>query len=311
MNCYTVLEGSTELYQSVFERFLFNEVRHRQSQSTIGWTTFSLVHAQKKIILAQIHFCVTNEIASSPYRAPFGSLEFDEMLSEELYHFFVQVEEKLKAKGVKKIMIKDVAQQFRPQHSALLQVLFYTLGYRTTAEEINSAIEIDDTHFEDKIFPPQRRRLKLCKRENLVFKNIDIQELNTIYSFLANCRSERGTSLSLSLSQVQAIITHCPNDFLLFGVFKDNELIAASISIKVNHRILYNFYPGHAQSVDLLSPAIFLIEGIYAYCRRHKFSFLDLGTSSLNNKINFGLLNFKRHVGGKMSAKFTFEKELY
>src|SRR5689334_3860615 len=105
----------------VFERFLFNETRHRLSQSEGNWRTFSLVNEQARQIVAQIHFCVSSSIASSPSRAPFGSVDFSSLLTPEALSFFLlEIEQKLKSIGVKKIVIKDTAHQYRPQQSALL-----------------------------------------------------------------------------------------------------------------------------------------------------------------------------------------------
>jgi hypothetical protein len=114
----------------------------------------------------------------------------------------------------------------------------------------------------------------------------------------------------MTLPQLKHTIQNGKNDFFLFGIFQGNEMIAASISVKVSHRILYDFYHAHPKLVDSLSPVVALMEGMYTYCIQQEFKLLDLGTSAVDKQINFSLLNFKTQLGGKPSLKLTFEKDL-
>ena len=312
MSKYIFLEGPPDPnFKIVFERFLFNETRHRRSQSEDNWTTLFLVNEQAKEIVAQIHFSISNSIASSPSRAPFGSVEFSPSLAPETLSFFLEeVERKLESIGIKKIVIKDTAHQYRRQQSALLNVLLLNNGFTTTNTEINSAIEVDEIAFENKISHAEAKRLRRCRQEELEFRILSMKMLDKVYSFISECRKERSMALSMTLQQLKSTLQNCMNDFLFFGIYQKDELIAASISVKVNERILYDFYHAHPKSFDQLSPVVALVDGMYAYCKQNKFELLDLGTSAVGGKINFSLLNFKTQTGGQLSMKFTFEKDL-
>ncbi|HEV8512825.1 MAG TPA: hypothetical protein VGQ59_06095 [Cyclobacteriaceae bacterium] len=312
MSKYTFQEGSYDSrFKVVFERFLFNETRHRLSQSKDNRITFSLLNEQAEQVVAQIHFCVANLIASSPCRAPFGSVEFSSSLPPEaLSSFLKETEQKLKSHGVNKIVIKDPAHQYRPEQSALLNTMFLNLGFITTSAEINSAIEVNETTFEDKISHAEVKRLKRCRQEELEFRVLSMEMLDKVYFFINECREERGMALSMTLPQLKSTIQNCQNDFFLFGIFQKNQLMAASISVRVNERILYDFYHAHPKSFDQLSPVVSLVDGMYGYCQRNKFELLDLGTSAIDGKVNFSLLNFKTQLGCKSSMKLTFEKDI-
>jgi len=308
---YTFLEGAAAPnFKKAFEHFLYNEARHRRSQSEDNWKTFSLINEQAEQVVAQIHFNISDSIASSPHSAPFGSIEFSDIEPETLLFFLNETEQELKSIGVKKIIIKDAAHQYRPQQSALLKVLFLNSGFDICSAEINSAIVVDELIFENKISYAKVKRLKRSRQENLEFRVLAMEELNEVHSFIRSCREERGAMLSLTLSQLKGIIESCPDDFLLFGIFQGGKLIAASISVKVNKRILYDFYHAHPKSFDQLSPVVALVDGIYGYCQQNKFELLDLGTSAVDRQINFSLLNFKTQLGGQLSLKLTFEKDL-
>jgi hypothetical protein len=309
---YTFREGRVAPnFKINFEQFLFNEERHRYSQSTDNWTTFSLINEDAHQVEAQVHFCISNATASSPCKAPFGSFEFCSSLpSQALSCFLSDIERELKILGVKKIIIKDTAHQYRLPQSTLLNVLFLNSGFGISRAEINSAIVIDDVNFENKISYAEVKRLRRSKYEQLDFRVLSMERLEAVYAFIKACRKERGMSLSMTLPQLQSTIQSCEGNFLLFGVFQRDELIAASISVKVNDRILFDFYHAHPKSFDQLSPVVALVNGIYSYGRQNKFEILDLGTSTVEGKINFSLLNFKTQLGGQLSMKFIFEKYL-
>ncbi len=231
-------------------------------------------------------------------------------MPENLLQFYLETERALNSVGVKRIIVKDAAHQYRPQQSALLNVLFLNSGFNITNAEINSAIKIDTIDFDDKISRAEVKRLKRCREENLEFRVLPLEELAEVYSFIGLCRQERGMSLSLTLEQLKSTIQYCKADFFLFGVFQRNEMIASSVSVKVSNRILYDFYHAHPKSFDQLSPVVALIDGMYSYCFKNNYELLDLGTSAIDKQINFSLLNFKTQLGGQLSMKFTFEKDL-
>lgn len=312
MNKYTFIEGfPAKPYKSVFERFLFNEDRHRRSQSEKNWNTFSFIDEHVGQIVAQIHFCIVDGIALSPCNAPFGSIEFAEELDPESFALFLnEVEKRLKAIGVKKFVIKDTPHQYRPHQSTLLSVLLLNHGFTIRGHEINSAIVVDTVDWENKIPQAKLRNLKRCRKEKLEFRCLGIERLSEIYQFIESCRRERGVTLSMSQAQLRQTIDYCKDDFILFGVYQQDELVAASISVRVNERIVYNFYPAHAKKTDSLSPLVFLIDNEYQYCRERNIGLIDLGTSMLSGEINFSLLNFKTQLDGKPSLKLTFEKDI-
>jgi len=298
-------------FKIVFERFLFNEERHRSASASGHWKTFCLIHEQAQQVVAQIHFQVADSIAFSPARAPFGSIEFsDSLLPETLLSFWTATEQNLKSAGVKKIVIKDTAHQYRPGPAALLTVLFLSTGFSLSNTEINSAINVDAENFESKISYAEVKRMRRCQQEKMEFQILSLGMLEEVYAFIQSCRHQRGMSLSMTFPQLRDTIKNCHDDFFLFGIFQNAKLMAASVSVRVSNRILYDFYHAHAKSVDQLSPVVLLLKGMYEFCQKNKFELLDLGTSAVDQQINFGLLNFKTQIGGQLSVKLTFEKDL-
>lgn len=312
MSKYLFYDGDlSDQSRLAFTRFLFNEEKHLQTQATGGWVTFSLLEEKSKLIQAQVHFHISNNIAESPVNAPFGSVEFADSLSAaKLFDFLKEAELKLIQRGVKKILVKDAPQIYRLHKASILCALLTDLNFKVIKQEVNSAIIVDDALWRAKIAEAEYRRLKRCENEKLVFKQIQNSELKKIYQFIAECREEREVRLSMTFKELENVVKKLPTSFLLFGVFKNDELIAAVVSIRVSETILYNFYPAHRKAFDQLSPMVFLLDNQYRFCQENGIQILDLGTSALHNKTNFSLLNFKSQVGGIASLKLTFEKDL-
>ena len=294
-----------------FESFLFNDEQHRLLQSPHGWQSYGLVREDKKKVLAVIHFYLENQIARSPYKAPFGSVEFSKTLQpKDLYDFLKSMENSLKNRGIKSIEIKNLPGAYQPVSSSLLEVLLLNLGYHIQNAEISTSIAVLETKYDQRIEGWELRKLKQGKKAKLTFQEIPISWMGAVFEFIRACRAERQQSLSLTFAELTKTMAAFPENFILFGVYHRRELAAASISIRVNHRILYNFYSAHPRKLDSLSPVVTLMQGIYSWSQKKHIELIDLGTSALGDQPNFNLLDFKLRLSGSPSAKFTFKKDL-
>lgn len=294
-----------------FESFLFNDEQHRVLQSPGGWQSYRLIREDKKKIVAAIHFYLENGVARSPYKAPFGSVEFSKTLPpKDLFEFLKNVEARLIGQGVKKIQIKNPPEAYQPASSSLLEVLLLNLGYRILQAEISTSIAVYETKYDQKIEGWELRKLKQGKKAKLTFQEMPIRWMEEIYDFIRICREERKQSLSMTLAELMKTVAVFPGNFVLFGVFHRKELAAASISIRVSKRIVYNFYSAHPRKLDSLSPVVSLMQGIYGWSQKQHIELIDLGTSALEGQPNFSLLEFKLRLSGSPSTKFTFEKDV-
>ena len=114
----------------------------------------------------------------------------------------------------------------------------------------------------------------------------------------------------MSFDELKKTTDQFPDNFLL-TVVKDRETIAAAnVSVRINSKILYNFYHDHLSLYDSVSPVVQLNEGLYEYCQQQGCSLLDLGTSMINGKPDIPLVTFKSRLGGQPTCKFTFVKNL-
>jgi hypothetical protein len=307
---YTFLESPPAAATPGFEVSLFNQPQHLLLQAREGWHTFSVLHTKHQRIDALLHLHVEDGIARSPFKAPFGSVEFSPKLPPvTLFQFLEFVEAKIRARGVKAVIIKNPPHDYNPAGSALLQVFFSNQGYHIALAETGSMIAVRE-YSERGLARLTKRNLRGAREARLEFRKVSADHLEVIYSFILACRKQKNYSLSMTLAALREALDQFPQQYVLFGVYQEDTLVAASVAIHVNSRVLYNFYADHATAFDHLSPVVLLTEGLVRYAQEQKASWLDLGTSALEDKPNFGLLDFKIRLGATPTAKLTFEKIL-
>ena len=88
-----------------------------------------------------------------------------------------------------------------------------------------------------------------------------------------------------------------------FGLRHSSELIASAICINVLNDILYVFYWGEIEGYENLSPIAYLCLKLVEYAQEKNYRILDIGTSSLHSKVNYGLYKFKNNIGCRTCSK--------
>lgn len=286
--------------------FLFNRPSHLRLQSERGWLTYKAI---RQGLCGVIHFYFQNDTARSPYRAPFGSFEFQQNLNdEELDRWLSFIQSDLLARGCQHIQIKHYPSAFAPETTRLVKQVLTSHRFQIY-EETTSIISVTQSPFETKLTVSKRQKLKKCVTR-FSFAHLELNQLERIYTFIADSRKVKGYQLSMSWSDMQQTVEKLPQNFLLFSVEEDHQLVAAAICIQVSDSILYTFYYAHAAAFDKLSPVTQLLQGIYEYAQSHSIKLIDLGTSQVDGILNPSLLHFKKSVGGKSSAKYTFTKQI-
>jgi hypothetical protein len=301
----------TSGYLCSFETAIFNRCEHLTLQSKDGWVSFYILHPESKTAWAHIHFHLKNNEAHSPYRSPFGSFEFSEMLEHSiLFQFIAFAEERLKALNVSRIVIKNPPQSYSEQSITILNTFLLNQGFRVMNAELSSILQVNGQGFENHLHVRKKRKLLQSKKNPFRFEVAGIKDFDRLYKFIEELRREKKFKLSISLEALRETVKIFEKEFLLFALYHNDNLAGASVGIKVNSRVMYHFISDYTRRIGNSAPGLLLIEGIYNYCAQQKISILDLGTSALGGKPNFKLFAFKTELGAVPSAKFTFAKEI-
>jgi hypothetical protein len=300
--------GDTNTFD--FEPTLFHFPSQLRIQRAQGWMWYYALHPKNKRVVFSLYLNINEGVARSSVQSPFGTIECSNDLPlETLYNFLAFVETRLRSLGVRELIIKNPPFHYNEEKGALLQVYLFNLGYTVTCAEVG-AIRFTTEHFAIELTRMERRKLKKSENAGLTYRLLSNENVQEVYSFIFRCRQQKGYSLSMTFEDLLHAMQEFPDRYLLFGVFHGEQIIAASVTVRITSGILYIFYADHAHAYDKLSPVVMLVKGIYMYCQQHGITLLDFGTSARNGQPNFGLLNFKHRLGAKLSPRLTFAKTL-
>ncbi len=259
--------------------------------------------------LAQIFFHMKEEVAISGYQATFGSFDVtEEMTGTELVWFIKSLVNELKEGGVNKIKIRHFPSHFSNAH--LILKALEQFGFNKVLTEVNQHIKVNKPNFEDVADRSEVIRSNKCEKLGYRFKISQIDDLPVIYELIENTLSRKGNRPSMSFADLKKTIETCPENYLLFTLWDKNILIAATVSVKINSSVLYNFYHSDHLEYRTVSAFTYLLKNIYLYCYKHNFQTLDLGVSSINGLKNIGLFNFKKARGAVISDKNYYNLSL-
>lgn len=309
MTDYTFKESPlSENITYAYERWLFHYAGHLHLQSPGNWTTFYAINNTHHTIDAHLHVHVDGSRAMSPLRAPFGSYQFVSTIKPvTLYKFVEFTLARLHEQDIDELVIVNPPAAYLTGAIDLLTALLINQGFEISAAEVGTVLYVKD-NFREGLNDWEGRRIRQAERAGLTFEVIPMEELESVYTFILACRMEREYDLSIDWETLRKTVEAFPDRFLLFGVMHQGVMAASSIAINAGNGVLVNFHSAHPRDYDHLSPVVMLLEGMVGYGRANGYRLLDLGTSAIDGKPNFGLLDFKIGTGATITPKFTLRK---
>ena len=175
---------------------------------------------------------------------------------------------------------------------------------------MNHHIDVNDRPFGESISQSKRRLLRKNLEKGYIAKKIEISELDKVYDLLAENRKKRGLKPSMSLIELEDFCEAFNNRVNIFGVEAPSGLIAAAFCIQIMPSTIYVFYWGHRPENLNPSPMILLFKSIYQHCLEQEINFIDLGTTTTADQIDWGLTFFKTTLGSVISAKVNMTKRV-
>jgi hypothetical protein len=275
---------------------------------------FIFRHPENEIITfeelgAKVYFSRVGNLLISLDKSPFGSFIITSSSSRNnLTSLVEKIEAWSRATGIANLMIRSFPEIYEPDQSALIKETLIGAGFSIKYKDITQVIRVTERSMD--LNTHKKRRLRQAESLDFSFREIPLNHLEEAYSLIVESRVSKGYPVTMTFKELEAMFELFPSDYLLFGVFEKNRLIAASSCIKVNNKILYCFYIGDALAFRPHSPITLLVDGIYRYCQAMHYKILDLGISTDKGVLNNGLYAFKKTFGSVDSFKLTFLKQL-
>lgn len=258
---------------------------------------------------ARIYFSRIGESLISLDRAPFGGFVLgSDLKKNDLLSCLEKILSWSRSHGATTVIIRSFPDAYHPECSALIAETLLTTSYNVLYRDITQVIDVMRGDV-SKLGVHKKRRIRTAESKGFQFRPLSLDWLEKSYALIVQSRVHKDYPITMTLGMLQDTFSLFPDEYMLFGVFDNERLIAASVSIRVNPEILYCFYIGDDLDYRSCSPVTFLVNGIYDFCKVNRFRLLDIGLSTDKGTLNTGLYNFKKTFGAVDSYKLTFVRQ--
>ena len=292
---------------------LFNTAQFFEIHRTPDACYLQLVATGSGQVAATIHFAEESRgVFRSPRLGTFGSFDFREPPCVELVEFFIDETERiLRERGATQIRIVSPPFAHAPELSHLIYLALHNRGYVATPHSLNQSIRLDERPFSERVDGDGRRRLTRARELGFAPRKLtSLSELSDAYQLILDNTCRKGYTLSMTWDRVREMAETFGERIYGFGVFRETQPAAASITIRVSRDVVYVFYWGDAAGFSGVSPIILLAETIYEHAHAEGARWMDIGTSTNDGAPNYGLIHFKRNLGCEASLKLAYVKTL-
>lgn len=257
-----------------------------------------------------IHFTKLGNALTSLDKSPFGGFVLAPSATKAGIEQVVKTMlEYFHKNRIDAVTIRCFPETYAPDESFMVLEVLQASGFIIKYLDIAQLIHVSSSH-DLGLNVHRKRRLKKCREKGFSFQQLTANSLNDAYQLIVESRERKGYPVTMTLPALAAMFDRFPEHYLLFGVFDNQVMIAASVAIRVNDRILHCFYIGDRLSYRSYSPVTLLMQGIYDFCSQRDFRLIDLGISTDKGEMNEGLFSFKKSLGCVASRKLTFHKNL-
>ena len=290
---------------------LFNTPQFFEIHRTPNACYLQLVEKASGEVLSNIHFAEEScGVFRSPRLGTFGSFDFNEPPCLEVVEFFAhETERVLRDRGATQITIISPPFAHGPELSHFVFLALHNRGYLATPHSLNQSVRLDDRPFGARIDADGRRRLARAREMGFEARRLtSLSELSSAYELILENTRRKGYQLSMTWDRIREMREIFGDRIYGFGVFRDAQPAAASITIRVNRDVVYVFYWADVAGFSGVSPIVLLAETIYEHARAEGARWMDIGTSTNDGAPNYGLIHFKRNLGCEASLKLAYTK---
>lgn len=249
-------------------------------------------------------FDIQGHTAISLPKSPVGGVCFFSEDQQEFENHWHELENQLVEKKVKEIILTISPDYYKGSVPA---TWLATIGATIETKEISQFLKLEGD-LADKIHQMERRILN--KPKLFEIREESPEWLEEIHTFIAHCRSQQDLVINIGLKPLKRLFETFPNNYQLFTARKNGQLIGAVVMVVPTDQIAYYFLPATDHDQKSANVMVHLIQYIYDYYQKRNFEYIDLGISSQNGEPQTSLIRFKENMGGILTSRNTWKKQL-
>jgi hypothetical protein len=289
--------------ESVFTEFLFNQDQYL-AQHVSQYYTGYYPDISKALV------CKCADRGGGHYlsgvNAPFGGIQGeDSAVQTDL--FIKKFLSTLKQRGAATLTIRQAPACYQKNVSERYHTALLSNGFSLICSDINQYIEVSPQQPFTGLLDNQKRRvLRKLKEAGATCSFYESVHSGDWYEIYLKSRNYKKFPVTVTKEVYESLGSGMADTYHYIGVFLNNRLIANAILVRVHADVLYYFAGASDPDYAALSPSVFVLESLYAYAQRNKYTLVDLGISSVDCVLNEGLYQFKKHTGAMACSKNTY-----
>ena len=257
-----------------------------------------------------------DEVFVCGHRAPFGGIDIsgDYQTPVKLSGLVSHVMAEACARGARKVRICCRPHYAHPVESTI-QFALLAQGFRIERAELSQGIELSALHtleeYGEQLRSPGRRALRHSVSLSLQTTYADSDgEWAEGYRVLEENRAQQGLTLKYSLAYLHRLRVLFPGQVRMLLLRHENHAVAAALTYRVLPGLHYIAAWGDAGHQLPYSPMNFMAHQVVGEALKDGAQVVDLGISSVDAKVNDGLVQFKRNIGASTALRLDLVHDL-
>ena len=251
--------------------------------------------------------------ALSPYGASFGSALFKKSInysdSKELIEHLLDY---LSSKNISEFKITPPNPVYFLEHSESFELALLNSGFRLSNLDISNIIGISSS---SNGYITYKQKLKDLERKSRKSTDLGVSinlngTLEEFWPVLMKTFQKHDTKPTHSKEELKHLIDLLPTKTSFPLAKLDSKIIAGLFCIDVNPKVVMTFYICSDPEFNQTQAQTLLISSVVKAACDKGFSYLDLGTSSVNMKPRENIFKFKESLGAVGSFRKTYIREL-
>lgn len=262
---------------------------------------YRIIIKNKDSLIGEFYCGIKNNELCLPYSSPFFYLnEFKNIRDEEYFKISDSIKLLKEKFNLKKVKITFSPKVYNEKVENIIGI-FLNNDFKVKYYDVNHYFDLKLDTIQDRSI---KKDTNLSKKFNLKFSKANLEEA---YPVIRQNRIERGFPLKMTQDHLLNMERLSNSEIESFVVKDENETkIAAAIIFKIKQEKYQVVYWGNIKDKSHKKPMAFLVKNLLDYYKE-KAEILDIGPSSEEGKINFGLSQFKRNIGCCICSKMTLE----
>lgn len=246
-----------------------------------------------------------------PFSASFGYIEdIKGGQSIENYEYALRlIDEYMNMLMPDKVEITLPPSFYRQSEISTWAFLLDLYGWRAERTDLDYAFRIPEiiSDYENVIAHNARKNLRISMQNGFELKKCEsLDEKKEAYRIIKLNRDSKGYNLAMTEQEVLDTIKVVDADMYLLHA--DGINYASALVYEVSPKIGLVVYWGDIPDVGDKKVMNYLPYALLNEYHSRGFEYLDIGTSTLNGRPNYGLSNYKDSIGCVKTIKLTFSK---